>query len=655
MVTWVFTLDSSFSGSSVSQSTQNAVLNLFQVAGDIWSRYLGDSNASIEVEISLEALGDTTLAEAGPNSSRSVGNNVFASGVVYEINTGVDVNGSSPDAGVTLNLDSFNANEYFIDPDPVARTAPIPFGQFDLLSIIVHELGHPLGFISFRGSNNSVFETLASGSGSNRVFTGQNAVDVFGGPVPLDADSSHFRQNLILPLSGLSPILDPTFAPRSREYVTQLDTAVLADLGIDVPEPTNGSDRIFGYDRFDDVINLQSGNDYFDGVSGDDNASGGAGNDTLLGSFGRDSLRGGANNDRLEGGQGNDFLQGDDGADLLFGDDGADDLRGNNGNDTVNGGAGNDVLRGLGQSDRVSGDAGADVLHGHDGDDTLLGGSGNDTARGNDDDDFIEGGTGNDLLLGDAGNDDIRGNDGNDRVFGGVGDDTLRGLGQADEVVGDAGNDVLHGHDGNDTLRGGSGNDTIRGNDDDDFIEGGAGADRLLGDAGNDDIRGNDGNDNVSGGAGDDSVRGLGQDDIVNGEAGNDTLFGHDGNDTLSGGDGADLLKGDQDNDILRGGAGDDILVGGTGVDTLFGDAGDDIFQFRRDNQNDRIEDFTAGAGTDDTIRLRDYGSAFDSFTEIFNASFQSGANTIIDLGSGDTITLVNVNRSDLHSDDFIF
>ena len=216
MVNWVFTLGASFNASGLSASIKAKILEIFEAAGQIWSRYLGDSTATIEVNITYTDLGDTTLAQAGPETTVRVSPGVFASGVIDEIRTGIDPNGSSFDAEVDLNSQSFDANEYYLDPNPELRTGILPPGTFDLLSIAIHELGHALGYISFDGASDTVFETFVSGSGANRIFSGPAAIAVFGGPVPLDPDSSLFKQDLVLPLSGLSPILDPSFAPRSK-------------------------------------------------------------------------------------------------------------------------------------------------------------------------------------------------------------------------------------------------------------------------------------------------------------------------------------------------------------------------------------------------------------------------------------------------------
>lgn len=92
-------------------------------------------------------------------------------------------------------------------------------------------------------------------------------------------------------------------------------------------------------------INLNSGNDVYDGTSG--RLTG-----TIFGGTGNDTLRGGIDNDRFDG------------------EDGHDKLYGGKGNDTLNGGAGDDILAG--------GD-GMDTLYGGLGKDTLTGGTGKDT------------------------------------------------------------------------------------------------------------------------------------------------------------------------------------------------------------------------------------------------------------------------------------
>jgi Ca2+-binding RTX toxin-like protein len=106
--------------------------------------------------------------------------------------------------------------------------------------------------------------------------------------------------------------------------------------------------------------------------------------------------------------------------------------------------------------------------------------------------------------------------------------------------------------------------------------------------------------------------------------------------------------------DWLNGRAGDDHLVGGNGSDALMGGAGDDLFIFADGHGADRVMDFTAGAGSPDRLDLRDV-TAVSDLGELLAASTQSGADTVLDFGGGDTITLVGVDRGALHADDFLF
>jgi histidinol dehydrogenase len=69
----------------------------------------------------------------------------------------------------------------------------------------------------------------------------------------------------------------------------------------------------------------------------------------------------------------------------------------------------------------------------------------------------------------------------------------------------------------------------------------------------------------------------------------------------------------------------------------------------------DRVLGFAAGAGVADVVRLIGMGPAFDSFAEVMAAAAQVGADTVIDFGGGNTITLVGVAMATLVADDFAF
>jgi Ca2+-binding RTX toxin-like protein len=193
-----------------------------------------------------------------------------------------------------------------------------------------------------------------------------------------------------------------------------------------------------------------------------------------------------------------------------------------------------------------------------------------------------------------------------------------------ENLIGSSHDDWLLGDDASDNyLYGGKGVDWMAGGDGDDHLEGGKGDDYLYGDR-------------LYGGGG------YGGNDKLDGGDGDDQLRGDEGDDKLDGGDGDDWLLGDE---------GDDHLEGGDGDDRMYGGDGDDTFVFADGDGDDTIYDFVAGAYSDDVINLANHSGAND-FGDIVTT--QVGSDTLIDLGA-DSITLLGVNASDLHADDFIF
>ncbi|PST22499.1 hemolysin [Mesorhizobium plurifarium] len=113
---------------------------------------------------------------------------------------------------------------------------------------------------------------------------------------------------------------------------------------------------------------------------------------------------------------------------------------------------------------------------------------------------------------------------------------------------------------------------------------------------------------------------------VQNGTSGNDWLYSFDGNDTLNGGAGRDRFVFDRDID--------GALLSTIGKDVVSG--------------------FTAGTNGD-IVRLALQSTAFDSFAEVYAASTQVGANTVINLGSLGDITLNGVTKTALVAGNFEF
>ena len=114
-----------------------------------------------------------------------------------------------------------------------------------------------------------------------------------------------------------------------------------------------------------------------------------------------------------------------------------------------------------------------------------------------------------------------------------------------------------------------------------------------------------------------------------------------------------DTLSGGGGNDRLFGGAGNDLLDGGTGADFLNGGAGDDRFIYRPGDGADVIFGFAVGAGSEDRINVSAF-PGITSFAGVLALATQVGADTVINFGGGDTLTLRNVLHGSLSADDFV-
>jgi Ca2+-binding RTX toxin-like protein len=216
-----------------------------------------------------------------------------------------------------------------------------------------------------------------------------------------------------------------------------------------------------------------------------------------------------------------------------------------------------------------------------------------------------------------------------------------------------------------------SGNDELEGTRGADILIGGAGDDEIEGKAGDDELSGEDGNDELEGGKGNDKLYGDRGDDKLDGGDGNDSLWGGNGNDRLEGGKGNDMLSGNLGDDTLRGGEGMDRLLGGLGIDIMTGGEGRDTFVFHFGDGADIITDFSGSRGRGegghggrhggddyrygDLIEISGDLTGFDAFADILAHASQVGDNTVIDFGSGDTLTLQHTRVTGLHADSFAF
>lgn len=231
----------------------------------------------------------------------------------------------------------------------VDHTAEVTPGAHDLLTHVVHQLAHILGF-----GTSPTFLSIGAGA----QFDGPNALVVNDGqPIPLGLSLGHVVEGF----AGSRILMDPNIPRGERLEPTPIDLALLSDIGYEIDGfakqgtpfaiSTDGDEVIVGQD-VGDVLNARAGNDTVFAGPGADLVFGGDGTDHIHGGYGNDTLHGGGAADTINGGFGVDALIGNSGNDVLAGAAFSDHLFGNDGDDFLNGGYGSDLVNGGAGADR---------------------------------------------------------------------------------------------------------------------------------------------------------------------------------------------------------------------------------------------------------------------------------------------------------------
>ncbi|MFO1187471.1 MAG: FG-GAP-like repeat-containing protein [Alphaproteobacteria bacterium] len=254
-------------------------------AWNMWAAVLGPTAGTIDINLTLAATGThgadgRSLVTVDRSSAGGI--TTFDYGAAYELRTGIDPNGASADAEVTLYI-NFLQQYYWIDP---LDGTPVPAGKNSLVDVFATCIGHFLGFEGLRdntnyqrpGTTQSVFDSLVAPSAGVPYFLGTNSVALYGGPVPLTIGSyDHFGNASPAPGSNLLQDLMNGVDFESRRYsVSANDAALMSDIGLatymnDTLVGSSGNDTMFG-GRGNDTFNSGLGNDTLDGNEGLDRA-----------------------------------------------------------------------------------------------------------------------------------------------------------------------------------------------------------------------------------------------------------------------------------------------------------------------------------------------------------------------------------------------
>lgn len=125
----------------------------------------------------------------------------------------------------------------------------------------------------------------------------------------------------------------------------------------------------------------------------------------------------------------------------------------------------------------------------------------------------------------------------------------------------------------------------------------------------------------------------------------------------LTGNEFTNVLVGNSAKNSLDGGNGLDILWGNGGNDTLSGGSMADIFCFKANSGADKVTDFSI---TEDIIQLvkidgiDTFGDLSTRMTQVDADNDGQANDAVIDLGDGDKITLIGVNKDMLDTDNFV-
>ena len=148
----------------------------FQYAVDIWASLL-TSNVPIIVEATWEDIPGNTLGFAGPTNLFQNFGGAPESNVLYPSALADKLNGSNLDPGAADIVASFDSGtNWYLGTDGNPG-----FGQYDFVSVVLHELGHGLGVVGtatvegnngfILNSNPSVYDIFVE-NGNNQPITG---------------------------------------------------------------------------------------------------------------------------------------------------------------------------------------------------------------------------------------------------------------------------------------------------------------------------------------------------------------------------------------------------------------------------------------------------------------------------------------------------
>jgi hypothetical protein len=221
-------------------SDREAALANINAAFSTWGSALA-GNSTIQVNVTVSYSISGTLASAGARNEAYLGvvggRSLYESPIAHQLRTGYNNNGSLNDIDIIIN--AYNLDEMYIDPNPYDGSGGLPGNRYDFVGLMIHEIGHGLGFYAYRSdttgayySYKSVYDDYIQFVSGQPYFVGEN-VSRYYGSVPLTQnDLSHVGNESGAGEDLWSAMMAPYLDPGVRFSVTSLEKAMLADMGV---------------------------------------------------------------------------------------------------------------------------------------------------------------------------------------------------------------------------------------------------------------------------------------------------------------------------------------------------------------------------------------------------------------------------------------
>ena len=223
------------------------------------------------IYVGARDISGSTLGLGGPSGYSLIGDK-YTLRISDDFRTEGATENFEPWAGVLTFDDSFDTKWNSSLEDPAT-------GENDLLTVALHEIGHVLGI-----GTASTFESLVQ----DQTFIGPNTINLNGGvALPLHGDDAHVKDGY----SENNVLMDPTTTVGDRVLISEIDKAILSDLGYSITGFVNNSETFSLTSNAGETVTGTLLDDHIDALSGNDIIFANDGNDQILGGLGTINFR----------------------------------------------------------------------------------------------------------------------------------------------------------------------------------------------------------------------------------------------------------------------------------------------------------------------------------------------------------------------------